>query len=82
MDKETRFLYVKINYEERICLSLKDNAAEIAKLSALNKLLLKNNLILKPNDIERLITNNIGSIIGYLMYLLALPLLKRIKYHL
>ena len=82
MDIETRFLYVKINYEERIYLSLKDNAAEIAKLSALNKLLLKNNLILKPNDIERLITNNIGSIIGYLMYLLALPLLKRIKYHL
>ena len=72
----------KLNYEERISLSLKDNAAEIAKLSALNKLLLKNNLILKPNDIERLITNTIGSIIGYLMYLLALPLLKRIKYHL
>lgn len=72
----------KLNYEERICLSLKDNATEIAKLSALNKLLLKNNLILKPNDIERLITNTIGSIIGYLMYLLALPLLKRIKYHL
>lgn len=39
-----------------ICLSLKDNAAEIAKLSALNKLLLKNNLTLKPNDIERLIS--------------------------
>ena len=72
----------KLTYEERISLSLKDNAAEIAKLSALNKLLLKNNLILKPNDIERLITNTIGSIIGYLMYLLALPLLKRIKYHL
>ncbi len=72
----------KLNYEERISLSLKDNAAEIAKLSALNKLLLKNNLILKPNDIERLITNTIGSIIGYLMYLLALPLLRRIKYHL
>lgn len=41
---------------EIICLSLKDNAAEIAKLSALNKLLLKNNLTLKPNDIERLIS--------------------------
>ena len=40
---------------EIICLSLKDNAAEIAKLSTLNKLLLKNSLILKPNDIERLI---------------------------
>ena len=31
----------KLNYEERISLSLKDNTAEIAKLSALNKLLLK-----------------------------------------
>ena len=53
----------KLNYEERICLSLKDNATEIAKLSALNKLLLKNNLILKPNDIERLINNTIEALL-------------------
>lgn len=69
----------KLNYEERICLSLKDNASEIAKLSALNKLLLKNNLILKPNDIERLITNTIGSIIEYLMYLLSFTIIKKDK---
>ena len=36
----------------------------------------------RSSDITDLVTNNIGSIIGYLIYLLILPILKRIKYHL
>lgn len=73
---------------EIICLSLKDNAAEIAKLSALNKLLLKNNLTLKPNDIERLIStkkdkcNFFITVLSTFLFSLSIELLQPLIMHL
>ncbi len=73
---------------EIICLSLKDNAAEIAKLSALNKLLLKNNLTLKPNDIERLIStkkdkcNFFITVLSTFLFILSIELLQPLIMHL